>query len=585
MRCPCCSVALKSQEMLRHVWLEHRLLLDGDKARPPWELVAQWVREYRHGNQPAALARCRALAAHLDPRWGQMRFECLLDAENKDADEALGNLQVEAAAARVSVCPRCFGFVRMPLEHEPYGISFSHGRVSAHGYKVEVSERGLVPRLIVESRSDIVLRGREPGRWLTYRGGLLLWIGPLALLAMMIALGIPDLGVPPIWPVLGLCLLALLAQWILRFRRRRFIDPDTRALTYAWSHLVPRLHEQDFSIEDSAFLAGLSQTTAEGTIFPDKEILQRHLEITEKAALTGAGAMRHLGALWRLAIHSRANAGLDLGQMIAGQVQRCFEGPLSLAFVEGMLAEWQPGGWAKQKARIRVLVCERAFEAGFEVPDLLEAGETSPSLGRLVGRDAVALAQLRLLWSLRPRRPWDRFGSALTVFEVADQIDSVETLSAYPDLLLLAEGPALPSILANGERSAQAGVALCADGVHFQDAVFTEFPRTIEVLARPSPPGRFELVVGENRFRFSADPEPVASQLERWLRYYFGEFRPQVQEVGKWPSPDLAAVLRARGSVVCAECRCVILPRTGELALSLDAYENARSVRALSPSG
>jgi hypothetical protein len=572
--------------MLRHVWLEHRMLLDGEKARPPWELLAQWVREYRRGNHPAALARCRSLAAHLDPRWGQLRFECLLDATNKDTDEAPGNLQVEAAAARVSLCPRCFAFVPTPMEREPYGISFSHGRLSAHGYKVEVSESGLVPRLSIGSPSGGIFRGREPGRWLTYRGGLLLWIGPLALLSMLIAVGIPDLGVPPIWPVLGVCVIASLALWILRFRRRRFIEPDTRALAYAWSHLVPRLHDQEFSIEDSAFLAGLAVTTAaEGTVTPEKEILQRHLERTEKASLAGSGAMRHLGALWRLAVHSRANAGLDLGQMIAGQVQRCFEGPLSLAFVEGMLAAWAPPSWAKQKARIRVLVCERAFEAGFEVADLLEAGETSPSLGRLVGRDAVALAQLRLLWSLRPRRPWDRFGSALTVFEVADQIDSLETFSVYPDLLLLAEVPALPSLLANGERSARAGVALCAEGVHFQETLFTEFPRTIEVLARPSPKGRYELVVGETRFRFSADPEPVASQLERWLRYYFGEFRSQVKDVGKWPSPDLAAVLRARGSVTCSECGCVILPRTGELALSLDAYEKARSVRALSPSG
>jgi hypothetical protein len=525
------------------------------------------------------------LAALLDPRWGQTRFDCLLEAENKSVDEALGNLRVEAVAARVSLCPRCFGFVPTPLEQGPYGISFSHGRLSAHGYKVEVSERGLVPRLVVGSPSDLIFRGREPGRWLTYRGGLLLWIGPLALLSMLIAVGIPDLGVPPIWPVLGLCVVASLAQWILRFRRRRFIEPDTRALTYAWSHLAPRLQDRNFSLEDSAFLAGLALTTAaQGTVSPDKEFLQPLLERTEKASLAGAGAMRHLGALWRLAVQSRANAGLDLGQMIAGQVQRCFEGPLSLAFVEGMLADWAPRDWAKQKARIRVLVCERAFEAGFEVPDLLEAGETSPSLGRLIGRDPVALAQLRLLWSLRPRRPWDRFGSALTAYEVADQFDSVEILSAYPDLLLLAEVPALPLILANGEKSARAGVALCAEGVHFQDAVFTEFPRTIEVLSRPSSKGRYELVVGQSRFQFSADPEPVASQLERWLRYYFGEFRPQVQEVGKWPSPDLAAVLRARGSVTCPECRGVILPRTGELALSLDAYEKARSVRALSPS-
>jgi hypothetical protein len=571
--------------MFRHVWLDHQMLLDGDKARPPWELLAQWVREYRRGNHPTALSRCRVLATHLNPRWGRTRIECLLDAEDKGVPEALGALVAEAAASHVSLCPQCFAFVPTPLEREPFGISFSHGRLSAHGFKVEVTEKGFFPRLQVESPSSIIYHGKEPGRWLTYRGGLWLFLGPLALLSLLFAVGVLDAGIPSVWPVLGLFLFAWMVQWILRFRTRRFPEPSERALTYAWSHLAPRLQEREFSLEESSFLAGLALTTiAEGTVSPEKETLQRHLQRTEQTALAGAGAMRHLGALWRLAIHLRANAGLDLGQMIAGQVQRCLEGPLSLAFVEGLLAEWQPPDWLQQRARVRVLVCERAFEAGFEVADLLEAGETSPSLGRLVGQDAAALAQLRLLWSLRPRRPWDRFGSALTAFEVAEQMDAAKVLAAFPDLLLRAEVPALPSLLVNGERSARAGIVLCADGVHFQEAVFTEFPRTIEVISRPGARGRYELIVAESRFRFHADPEPVAGQLERWLRYYFGEFRPQVPEVGQWRSPDLAAVLRARGSVTCPECRCVVLPRLGELALSLDAYEKARSLRALSPS-
>jgi hypothetical protein len=576
---------LKSQEMFRHVWLDHQMLLDGDKARPPWELLSQWIREYRSGNHPTALARCRALAKHLDPRWGERRVECLLDADKSGAEEALATLTAEAAADHVSLCPQCFGFLPTPLESEPFGISFSHGRLSAHGFMVEVSESRLVPHLFVASPSSVFFQGREPGRWLTYHGALLLFIAPLALLSLLIAVGVLGLGASPIGPVLGLFLAAWMIQWILRFRSRRFTEPNERALAYAWSHLAPRLHEQEFAMEESGFIAGLALTTvAEGAVSPDKETFQRHLELTERAALPGAGAMRHLGALWRLAIHLRANTGLDLGQMIAGQMQRCFEGPLSLQFVEELLGEWEPHGWEKQKARVRALVCERAFEAGFEVADLLEAGESSPALGRLVGQDAGALAQLRLLWSLRPRRPWDRFGSALTVFEAADQIDALAILAAYPELLLLAEVPALPSMLVNGEKSARAVVALCSDGVHFQDAVFTEFPRTIEVISRPGGRGRYELIVGESRFRFDADPEPVVSQLERWLRYYFGEFRPQVQEVGKWRSPDLAAILRARGSVICAECRCVVLPRSGELALSLDAYEKARSLRASSPS-
>src|SRR5207249_3607079 len=89
--------------------------------------------------------------------------------------------------------------------------------------------------------------------------------------------------------------------------------------------------------------------------------------------------------------------------------------------------------------------------------------------------------------------------------------------------------------------------------------------------------GRPELIVGDRRFLFEADPEPVAAQLERWMRFYFGEFRPQVPNVGRWQAPDLAAVWRARGAVKCPECGCALLPRVGEIGLDLAAYEKARS--------
>jgi hypothetical protein len=263
--------------------------------------------------------------------------------------------------------------------------------------------------------------------------------------------------------------------------------------------------------------------------------------------------------------------------MLAGQLQRCFEGALTLSFVEGLLSDWQPENWtAGERARARVLICERAFEAGFETADLLEAGRDAPSLGRLIGKDEGALAQIRLVWSLRPSRPWDRFGSALTAFEVAEQYDAQRILSAHPDLLLWAKLPAIPSMRDSGMQSAEARVALCANGVCFQDEVFTEYPRTIEVRAN-SRLGRHELIVGDRRFPFDANPEPMAAQLEQWLRYYFGEFRPHVQDVGRWQPPDLAAIWRSRGSVTCPDCGCVLLPRVGEVGLSLEVYERARA--------
>src|SRR5207248_1068494 len=83
------------------------------------------------------------------------------------------------------------------------------------------------------------------------------------------------------------------------------------------------------------------------------------------------------------------------------------------------------------------------FEAGFEVRNLLEVGRAAPTLGAVLEtQNRRPLAWLRLLWSLRPRRPWDHCGKAVTVFEVAHSPGQSRLLEEHPDLLLLQEGVA-----------------------------------------------------------------------------------------------------------------------------------------------
>ena len=76
----------------------------------------------------------------------------------------------------------------------------------------------------------------------------------------------------------------------------------------------------------------------------------------------------------------------------------------------GPLANWEPAWWTEGNvARLRILLCDRAFEAGFEVRNLLDAGRNSPGLADVLHTgDPHRLATLRLLWSLRPRRSYLR---------------------------------------------------------------------------------------------------------------------------------------------------------------------------------
>jgi hypothetical protein len=78
------------------------------------------------------------------------------------------------------------------------------------------------------------------------------------------------------------------------------------------------------------------------------------------------------------------------------------------------------------------------------------------------------------------------------------------------------------------------------------------------------------MYMGERVFRSPGDLDPLARRMERWFRYAFHEFLPQVPKVQTWQSPDRAAILRAWGAVPCPECQRYLLARVGQVGIALD---------------
>jgi hypothetical protein len=384
------------------------------------------------------------------------------------------------------------------------------------------------------------------------------------LLALVLALFGPARPLFPVATLLGMALGLYLAAWFGWRPRRPAAD---RVIDYAWTRLAPRLHTEGFSLDDSAFLASLALASAgRGRPAARREQLGRLLALTDRVVGAGFGGARHLATLRRLAISDAVRQGKDRVGLVLAEVTRCFRGKLPLAYAEGLLAGWQDDGWGGgDLARLRVLLCDAAFEAGFELRDLIEAGETAPALGDVLDvADTEALAHLRLLWSLRASRPWDRHGEAATVFDLAAGAGEERLLGRYPDLLLR---PALPPRFAV-EGEGVAYLLMCSRGVVLRGTVFTRPPRAVEMAARQ---GQYELVVDGHHFRFDSDPEPVATRLERWCRYYFAEFLPAAGDVHRWRSPHATAVLRAWGTVRCPDCGRPLLPRVGEVGVPLEA--------------
>src|SRR5204862_479084 len=55
--CPRCGARLGPDDLVRHLWERHRLLLEDGRVREPWDVIGQWVSDYARTNTPEFLDR------------------------------------------------------------------------------------------------------------------------------------------------------------------------------------------------------------------------------------------------------------------------------------------------------------------------------------------------------------------------------------------------------------------------------------------------------------------------------------------------------------------------------------------------
>lgn len=559
--------------MVKHLWLAHRLLLDGNRARDPWSIIEDWVDSYHKTRDRSLLARCFELVERCEEENGRRRLQQLLCAGRVIDGNPTPELAKEAGRLGASLCPTCSAVVPGRVDAPAERLNVSHGRIAGGGYCVEVSERGLVPRLTLETPIGVVYCGSEEGHRWTPRGLLLLLMGPPVVLAVILALVQHRFGV-----ILAVAA-SLLAFLFVRIRMLLSEPALIRAVDHGWARFVPVLHGDGFSPDDSAFLAGFALASINrGLPMPRERILGQMIERSEKAVLAGAGSPAQLAALWRLAVADAAMLGSDPVLLVSRQISRCLEGNLPLAVVEHLLERWEGRWWtAGNLARLRVLVAARAFDAGFEVFELVEAGQLAPALGDVLDVDSPdALACLKLLWSARADRPWARCGQVFTAFELAEHAGlGPIRLEKYPDLLL--------SPLPAAERAGEAApleIQVCSRGVVLGDVLITDLPRTIEVSAQPG--GGYELIVGATALYFPSDPDALARRLERWCNYFFRDFLPQTVTAPSTRPSAAAKRLRLRELRRCPECQQFFLPRTGDVGLPARPGERLEEAKAVS---
>ena len=309
------------------------------------------------------------------------------------------------------------------------------------------------------------------------------------------------------------------------------------------------------------FLAGLARiSTGRSHWFERASPLRIARERVGGMLSDSASAPFTLASLWRLTVEDLGQRGQDPVVPLAAEIGRRLDGELPLHSAGPLLEKLNSRWWSGVSMnRLRILLCERAWRAGYEVVDLLRAGRAFPPLGTVLAPEPAGLAHLRLMWAYRQRRPWERFAKAVDVFEIAADPHAGAQLAEIPDILL-------------ADRSAE--IELCGRGVLFQGRLFTKVPESIAVREnREFQEGGFDLFVGEERFHFASDPDELAGRLERWLRLHLGEFLPQAVSQQTRHTQDVLKRLGRLNAVVCPECHNLCLPQFAEIGIRTDPLD------------
>ncbi len=585
MSCPRCGIEMRRNYMVGHLWQEHRLLLEENRVRDPWNVVAEWLQRAAETRDRRYLERCRIAVDKIDPQNGQKRLTRMLLARNLADSATRQEILNEAREQQASCCPVCFAFVPVPLEQPPLVFKPRADRVTAGTYRVEIDETGLRPWLEVATPRGMVFQGVEPDHPWTVEGRAFVWTLVFVLAALLCSLVWPAFLGPSLRPVVILLFVAVLVYHGILLYGRGQETLKERLLQYTWEFLVPQLHAGEFRLADSAFAAGLANwyLREERLDVPTEQVAQL-VERTRQAVERGEAPAGHLAALVRWYLRLQGEQQADVVPLVARWLGGCFTGKLPLSFAQQLLEPLDEAWWSKaNRARLRVLLSDRAFEAGFEVRTLLDAGQNAPALGDLLGVHAPrSLAALRLIWSMRPTRPWDKLGEVRTAFELAADPTTGPLFEEHPDLLLFEEDPDTPLEYDRGQAKMRpARLILTLAGVWLQEVIFSIPPRVFEIKFRST---GGQLILGIHVFRSTVDLDPFSRRLERWLRWVFHDFLRQIDPVMNWQSPHRNALLRAWGAVSCPECGTGLLPTVGQVGIALDE-QRSESVRALENSG
>lgn len=559
MNCPRCRTQLTKREMVGHLWDRHRLLLEGQRVREPWRVLVDWVVDYALENDPDLLRRCKELAERDDPKGGLLRLQRLLASKGVHDRDLLGRLCEQAKRQRASLCPSCYTAVPVPPLPRAKPLQCDDGTLEGHGYRLTVSDRGIRPRLTIETPRGILHHGGEPGRPLTRLGIVLVTTLPLLAVAYLVAGWFTRFEAPPALLAALAAGVGIVLAGVLYACWPKPPPARDRLLRAAWDLLVPAITRRTTGPDEWALFEGLLQLGGRDAT-PSTDLLSKCFDAVSSTGGADPHAAACLATLCRRYVSTLRASGEDALALVASQAADCFRGKLSLAFFAALLDEFAPRRqhlWSSgELGRLRVLIAQEAFRADIRPVELLALGRVYPEVGTLLRLDDSAYwLQLYAIWREGEREPWDASSGAHSVFDLAEESpeDAVDLLDTDAHLLLWIAEP---------------GILISRAGVRFEGECVRQFERGTTVEARRGGPTGWEIVIGRQTIPCANNPRGAVETLRHWLEYWFLDLRPRIPATVP-PLLESGRKMWQSARVACPGCGRALVPSIGEVAVGV----------------
>lgn len=416
LACPHCPARLRLPELARHLYEAHGLVIDRGRARRPDRLAKELRKRYATGRDTTLLD----LAAQLSEPDALRAWAARSGAATAD----VAPLAAAAGGRGNGLCPRCLSELPASVEPLPTSLVLAGGRLTGDGHTVEVRGPDGLRTCTITTPTGLLRSGLDGRRA----------VGPRAL-GVLLAAVILLAGIVLRVPFTGTFLVALVVYSAVRLLRAPLPQAAERAVDRAWTGLVPRLSA---SVDADRFVIRLCRaSTGRGDAEARAGVLRAVVSSERTTALSAAARFLQLDDAGRLGVDRVAGVG-DL-------IATGFRSDEKLAFAEQvaeLLLALHPG--REDIARLRILVLDAAFAAGYTPRGLADLWAACPRLRELAAVESLSRLGLQhVVWALREERPWDALVPAGTVFELARVAPTLSgrVLDQHPDLLLFHRTP------------------------------------------------------------------------------------------------------------------------------------------------